>query len=159
MESTIRFYMEKKWKMNQMNNSNLLKDNYDLMKEYNYKKNNDVDLSSITLGSSKKIWWICSKCGNEYQSTVGNRSYGKGCKICAHKKISKALHVKAAKNHNLIDNYPYLKNEWDYEKNYPLKAEEFGYGSEAEVWWKCSWCNNSFKQRINKCLSPPSLTI
>ena len=130
--------------------SNLLKDNKELMKEYNYKKNTDVDLDSITLGSTKKIWWICKKCGNEWPATVSNRSYGKGCNKCYRSKISEANHRAAAKKHNLVENYPYLKNEWDYEKNYPLKAEEFGYGSEEEVWWKCSWCNSSFKQRINK---------
>ena len=52
--------------------SNLLKDNTELMKEYNYTKNADLDLDKITIGTSKKIWWKCSL-GHEWEATVGNR--------------------------------------------------------------------------------------
>ena len=130
--------------------SNLLKDNKKLMEEYDFEKNTGADLDTITVGSNKRLWWKCIKCGNNWQSKVCNRSNGRGCKICGHKRASEALHKRAASVHNLAKNYPYLKEEWDYKKNFPLKAEDFGYGSEEEVWWKCSWCHSSYRQRINK---------
>lgn len=30
-----------------------------LMAEYNYAKNKEFDLNTLTLGLEKKIWWIC----------------------------------------------------------------------------------------------------
>jgi hypothetical protein len=34
---------------------------------------------------------------------------------------------------------PKLVKEWHYEKNYPLKPEQFFSRSAAKVWWKCSF--------------------
>lgn len=39
--------------------SNLLIDNKKLINEWNYEKNKDMDINKITLGSNKKVWWIC----------------------------------------------------------------------------------------------------
>ena len=61
--------------------NNLLK-NHKVMKEYNYEKNKDVDLNSLTVGSSKNIWWKCSICGNEWQAVICNRTNGNGCPKC-----------------------------------------------------------------------------
>lgn len=36
--------------------SNLLKNNEKLMTEYNFDKNNNLNLDALTLGSDKKIW-------------------------------------------------------------------------------------------------------
>ena len=38
---------------------------------------------------------------------------------------------------SLLETHPELSNEWDYEKNYPLKPENFSYGSHQKVWWLC----------------------
>ena len=46
-----------------MDDKKYLLNNKFLMKEYNYDKNENVDLSKITFGSSKKIWWKCLNCG------------------------------------------------------------------------------------------------
>ena len=34
-----------------------LKDNKELMLQYNFAKNKDLQLNELTLGSDKKIWW------------------------------------------------------------------------------------------------------
>ena len=43
-------------------------DNPILMAEWNWEKNNelDLDLKTLTLGSGKKVWWKCSK-GHEWK--------------------------------------------------------------------------------------------
>ena len=33
---------------------------------------------------------------------------------------------------------PKISEEWDYQKNTPLKPDMISYGSEIEFWWKCS---------------------
>ena len=40
--------------------SNYLKDNKKIMKQYDYEKNNDIDLEKLTIGTNKKVWWVCS---------------------------------------------------------------------------------------------------
>lgn len=39
---------------------------------------------------------------------------------------------------NIVSKYPYLINEWDYEKNGNLSPEMFNAFSSVSVWWKCS---------------------
>lgn len=63
--------------------SNLLKDNKELMKEYYFEKNKDVDLDNLKPFSSKKVWWKCSKCFYEWQAKIYNRStLNRGCPNC-----------------------------------------------------------------------------
>ena len=101
--------------------SNLLKDNKYLMEEWNYEKNKKLSPDNISLGSNKKVWWRCSKCGNEWEATIKNRNRGTGCPICSTSRIAKNR-IKALidKNGSLFDKRPDLVKEWDYEKNFPL---------------------------------------
>ena len=39
--------------------------------------------------------------------------------------------------HSLSETHPHLTEDWHYEKNAPLKPENFSKGSEEVVWWKC----------------------
>ena len=119
--------------------SNYLKDNKELMKEYNDEKNQNIFLDDITIGSSKKIWWKCLECGNEWQATPKNRTRGRtGCPKCSLKKIG-INHNKSILNKrgSLCDKRPDLVEEWNYEKNLPLTPKDVTVGSRKTVWWKC----------------------
>lgn len=107
----------------------LLKNNLELMREYNYDKNKDVDLEKITIGSGKKIWWKCNKC-HEYQAEVINRNNGRGCPYCSGKKVLVGYN-------DLTTTNPELASEWNYEKNGQLMPTEITNGSNKMVWWKC----------------------
>jgi len=37
----------------------------------------------------------------------------------------------------LLSSHSYLVNEWDFDKNFPLKPDNFSYGSSYKVWWLC----------------------
>ena len=122
-----------------MSLTNLLKENDNLMKEYDYEKNKNIELDKITLGSSKKVWWKCSICNNKWEATPKNRFRGKtGCPLCGLKKIG-INHNKAIinKKGSLYDNNPDLVKEWDFERNHPLTPKEVTTGSKRKVWWKC----------------------
>lgn len=58
----------------------------DLLKEWNYIKNNALNISpfKISSGSHKLVWWKCNKCKYEYTSNIGNKilHYPKGCAKC-----------------------------------------------------------------------------
>lgn len=110
--------------------SNLLKDNTELMKEYCFEKNADVNLDKITLWTIKKIWWKCSL-GHEWEAAVGNRSKGSGCPYCSNYKAWAGFNDLATVN-------PELSKEWNYEKNGNMKPSDVTAGSHKTVWWKCS---------------------
>lgn len=121
---------------------NLLKNNSDLMSEYNYEKNKDIDLDKLTVGSGKKVWWICGK-GHEYECTVNHRFFeGNNCPYCSNQKILEGYN-------DLITTNPEVLKYWDYEKNdelgiYPNKVSK---GTHKKVWWLCDK-KHSYEQEI-----------
>ena len=71
----------------------------DLLPEWDYEKNVDVDPHKITPGTNKRVWWRCSACGHCWQTSVGNRTGRKsGCPKCAR-------HRTGAKNSRAVKQY------------------------------------------------------
>ena len=60
--------------------------NPDLMKEWDYDRNNGIDAHSLMQNSHKKAWWKCRVCGNEWQAFVSDRTRGNGCPACTFSK-------------------------------------------------------------------------
>ena len=107
-------------------------DNAQLMREWNWEKNNELnfDPKTLTLGSHKKIWWKCHK-EHEWQATIKDRNNGKGCPYC-----SGRYAVKGKNDLQTVN--PILANEWNYEKNNNLTPMDILPNSNKKVWWKCS---------------------
>ena len=53
----------------------------ELMEEWNYDRNININPETITFRSHKKVWWICKK-GHEWRATPHNRARGYGCPVC-----------------------------------------------------------------------------
>ena len=104
-------------------------DNAQLMEEWNWERNTDVDPSQLTLGNKKKAWWRCQK-GHEWQSAVSNRNKGSGCPYC-----SGRYSIKGENDLKTIN--PTLAEEWNYEKNNGLTPMDILPSSNKKVWWKC----------------------
>ena len=104
-----------------------------LMREWNYKRNKDINPNEILPKSSKKVWWICEK-GHEWQAVVSNRTNGNNCPYCSGKKVLKGFND--LKTWCIKNNYKHLIDEFDYEKN-QFKIDEITFGSGKKVWWKC----------------------
>ncbi|WP_158588928.1 zinc-ribbon domain-containing protein [Butyrivibrio sp. XB500-5] len=69
-----------------------------LYEEWDFKKNETVDVSSIPVGSHSRVWWKCSKCGYEWQCSLYSRTQLKtGCPKCARGRIESA-HFRRVKN-------------------------------------------------------------
>ncbi len=105
-------------------------DNTELMAEWNWDKNTDLDPHTLTMGSNKKVWWKCSK-GHEWQAVIANRSKGRKCPYCAGSRVLKNFNDLQTVN-------PILANEWNYEKNENSKPYHFTASSGKKVWWKCA---------------------
>jgi len=73
---------------------NLLYDNPELCKEWDYKKNKKSP-EEFTPNSSKSVWWICKKCGHNWPAIINarNKKNGKsiGCPKCNESKGEKRI--------------------------------------------------------------------
>ncbi len=125
----------------------------DMIKEWDFVKNYNLDPRKISHGSNRKVWWVCEK-GHEWQALIFNRAAGKRCKHCFGKK--------ATEENNLNKRFPALAKEWHPTKNGGLTPNDVTIGSSKRVWWACkkghSWectVDNKVKHKQNcpKCAS------
>ncbi len=109
--------------------SNLVRDNLELMEQWDYEKNKDLNLEKLTLGSGKIAWWKCEK-GHSYDATIKSKTIGNlKCPICSNRRILKGYNDLSTTN-------PELLLEWDYEKN-SISPDEITAGAEKMIWWIC----------------------
>ena len=122
----------------------------ELCKEWDYKNNVEISPNKITRKYGKKIWWKCSICGHEWQTTLRSRINGSGCKICMSKKGSETRNKNLLiANKSFLDTNPNAAKDWNYEKNFPLKPEDITSGSGKIVWWKCHKCGYEWQTSVN----------
>lgn len=112
----------------------------DLCKEWNYKKNGDLNPEDVSYGSHKKIWWVCEK-KHEWAATVNDR-YNKqsGCPYCSGKIVCKD-------NCLAVINPKFIK-EWHLAKNNKLTPYNITFNSSERVWWKCCKCKNEWNASV-----------
>ena len=63
----------------------------ELAKEWCYEKNAEKVPSMYRSQSNKKVWWKCSKCGNEWKAAINKRTIGRGCPYCYRQSLKKEL--------------------------------------------------------------------
>ena len=104
----------------------------DLIKEWDYNKNGDLDPSDFLPSSNKKVWWKCSKCEYEYKTSIANRTKGTGCKQCAGQVLN------SGKN-DLATLYSQVAAEWDYEENGDITPSQVFPQTNKRYGWKCKF--------------------
>jgi hypothetical protein len=109
--------------------NDLFSKNPALLKEWNYKKNINVDPKTIKSASNVKVWWICDR-GHEWDASIQNRSRGNGCPYCSGRQA-------IIGENDLFTTIPELKNEWNYKKNINIDPKTIKSGSGKKVWWIC----------------------
>ncbi|MBO5037521.1 MAG: zinc-ribbon domain-containing protein [Clostridia bacterium] len=133
-----------------INGENDLASQYpELIKEWNYNKN-DKEPQDYIYGSNKKVWWICQKCGHEWQTAISHRTKrDTGCPICAKEQRVNTRNKKfIVQRGSLAENMPELCAEWDYQKNAPLIPDDVTIKSNKKVWWICQKCGLSYGQTV-----------
>ncbi|MBE6989279.1 MAG: hypothetical protein E7426_00845 [Ruminococcaceae bacterium] len=130
-------------------NKGSLADKYpQLIIEWDFDKN-EISPREISSGSDEKVWWKCNTCGHEWQADIHSRTNGNGCPICGKVKQHENLHLSALKNNgSLLQNYPELCKEWDYNSN-TISPDAVVAGSKLRVWWKCSVCGGKYMARVS----------
>lgn len=92
-------------------------------------KNGDFNSSRVKPGTQLKIWWLCSE-GHEWEASIANRVKGRGCPVCANRKIVQGINDLQTLN-------PTLTREWNYSRN-QTEPTEVSIKSNKKVWWICS---------------------
>lgn len=113
----------------------------DLAKEWHPTRNGTMTPYDISAGRFKKVWWLCSKCGYEWEASPNNRKRGVGCPCCSGR-------VPKSGVNDLATLYPELLEEWDYQKNSELNPSQLLPGSGKKAWWKCSQCGHEWETII-----------
>jgi len=112
----------------------------DLMKEWDYEKNMDIDPYTLSVSSHIVVAWTCPNvcpiggCKHEWPSKIQDRTYEnpRGCPYCAPNSTVFCYHQ------TLEYLYPGLADEWNTDKNGQLKPSEVTPGSDKRVWWTCN---------------------
>lgn len=130
----------------------------DLIKEWDYEKNNalGVDPTKFGVSSEQRVWWICQKSKHSWATVLITRTgkNGVGCPYCANREVLTGLN-------DLATIRPELVAQWDYEKNalegIELDPTKIAGKSSLKVWWKCQKGHSYFlspnakKKLCHKC--------
>ena len=125
----------------------------DLLREWDYEKNDGLQPSEVTPGHTKKVWWKCQLCGHSWQASVASRTrtYGGGCPKCGEKaRTAKRREILLKRKEPLCKTHPELAAEWNYQKNTELSPDTITSGSGKRVWWKCSTCGNEWQAVVSE---------
>ena len=94
--------------------------------EWHPKRNGTLTPGDVTNKSKRLIWWRCAN-GHEWQQTISERtSRNIPCQTC--KREAKSLHFL----------FPRIAEEWHPELNGDKLPEDYTYGSNEIVWWRCA---------------------
>ena len=101
----------------------------DIAKHWDSERNG-VGPESVTIGSTKQVWWKCDL-GHSWQTTPNDRTSAHvGCPYCSGRRVLQGFNDLATKN-------PPIAAEWDYERNGALMPEQVTSKSNRIVWWRC----------------------
>jgi rubrerythrin len=113
---------------------------------------NKIQPSDVTLGSSLKVAWCCSKCGNKWSAKVNSRGLNhSGCPVCSLKERGEKItlgKLKASPGESIAVLFPDLLKEWDYDKNKLFDPIKLRPGSSQKVTWKCGQCGHTWDAKI-----------
>ena len=104
----------------------------ELLDEWDYKLNGEVDPYSISIGSTKRVWWRCKKNSkHSWEAIVSNRTRkSRGCPYCAGLKVHP--------DESLAALFPNLIKEWHPTRNDNIDPYTITPKSVLRVWWKCT---------------------
>jgi hypothetical protein len=120
---------------------NSLAQNYpDLSKQWHPTRNYPLDSANVTPGSSKQVWWRCSKSPDHIwrmQVSAMVAAWKKGtnrCPLCPRNRVEKS---ESKPKHKLLLDNPAVVLLWHEEKNRPLQASQVKLSDPRYFWWRC----------------------
>jgi predicted nucleic acid-binding Zn-ribbon protein len=122
-------------------------------------RNGDLTPTAVSAKSGKRAWWLCPKCGNEWEAQIGSRAVGSGCKACATQRLA-VTSSKPSPGQSLAEQDQELASQWHPIRNGDLTPADVTGNSGKKAWWLCprghEWhamINNRTKARgCPKCI-------
>ena len=115
----------------------------DLAGELHPTRNGDLDPYQLGLGSTRRVWWQCGRCGYDWQASISHRaSRGGRCRRCT----GSSWHVPRERSLEIL--YPQLAAELHPIRNDDLDPYRLGAGSKRRVWWRCSSCGHEWRALV-----------
>lgn len=105
--------------------------------DYRKNENEGIDLSSLTVGSHKRVWFTC-EAGHSWDGVFKDV---KGCPYCSGKRVASGYN-------DLATLYPALSREWHPAKNGGLFPEAVSPNSQKKVYWLCPECGYEYDAYI-----------
>ena len=129
--------------------NDLLSQNPELAKQWDYKANGELRPDQITVNNHKKVGWECPTCHHHWKASVCNRNIGGGCPKCAdiERTKTKYKHILEKKG-SFADNYPDLLKDWDYDNNIGFDPNLMPPHSGKTINWKCHVCGHKWHASI-----------
>jgi hypothetical protein len=119
-----------------------------VLKEWDYDRNKTLNPFSLYPGSHKKSWWKCEKCGNNWKAQICDKLKGMNCPVCNLKLKNDLQSICNNFYESFAFKFPYLVDEWDYDKNDSDPKKTFP-KSNKRMWWKCKICNKSYSSVVS----------
>lgn len=129
----------------------------ELIKYWHSAKNMNIKPSELSINSSAKIWWKCTKgLDHEWQASPHSLYelclHGKTvCPFCANRKVSVT--------NSLATLYPEIASQWHPTLNGSLTPSRVLPTSSLSVWWKCDKGENHVWQRLIRNRTHPRSSI
>ena len=102
----------------------------ELAAEFHPTKNDDLTPETVIAGTSKKLWWKCPKGDDhEWDATGSDRAHGKGCAVCAGRKV--------VPSNCMATTHPQLTAEFHPTLNDEISPFGVTSGSGKKIWWRC----------------------
>ena len=104
----------------------------EVMDQWDYLKNGDLDPGSMLPSSHEKVWWRCER-NHAWLAAPYSRTKikGSGCPYCTGRKVLPGFN-------DLATLKPGLAEQWYQPLNGPLTPADVTLGSNKKVWWRCS---------------------
>lgn len=121
----------------------------ELMKEWDYDRNQGIDPKTTTPHSDKKVYWKhwCESASmwHSWKAAIQDRTSGTGCPYCANKKVLAGFN-------DLATTHPDLAKEWHPSRNKGITPKMVTAGSSKKVWWlgPCGheWCAHVYSRSM-----------
>ena len=136
--------------MNLLERGSLADRNPALLEEWDWDKN-EVNPNEIVAGYTKKVWWKCKICQNEWMATVISRNAGRGCPVCGEKSsVRSRQETLLRKKQPITITHSEIMKDWNYDNNPNLNPDFLTAGSGKRVNWKCHICGNKWDAVIRE---------
>ena len=126
----------------------------DLAAELHPTRNGDLDPYAVAPTSSRRVWWRCASCGHEWETAVGARARGDGCRECTSQgRIGRRVRVRPGQS--LAELRPDLAAELHPSRNGDLDPQAVARWSVVPVWWRCASCGHEWEVSAQQRMGCP----